>query len=322
MKRTLIYTAAALLMSLVLFARHAEAKPFYVTQETSEYMPKMAVVDGKEHRISGYKSAWLNISLSSGGRREYYYVRLRDIAALLAGKDGGFDVSWNAKSKRVALNFKKAYTPSDRDLIERPQPRHMDFEQLYLSVDGVDLEQPWTVLLADGEYYVDIDTLRTRLGNPFVVDNGEKLILYPGKTDIATVDAAGFEALLKNGEYKILFMWAPWCPHCKECAPQVKQLIEGLGGAKDKLISIVYDYAGYRESMLYPLFGIEKSPVHKVLGMNADVIAWAEKNFSDENGEIWFPTVRIIGPKGEMLDVLTNQGNWLEALQKAEKAAK
>lgn len=143
------------------------------------------VLDGKDTGIKGY-----NIEDNN-------YFKLRDVAALLDGKDAEFSVSYDQERETVIINSKSDYTKTDSDLSPLKDTDSKIKKSLHnIIVNGV--RHSLNVYTIDGYNYFKLRELGQTIG--FVVD-------YDQKNNKVTIDSRAIEpkAILNNQvEIKIL----------------------------------------------------------------------------------------------------------------------
>ena len=104
-------------------------------------------------------------SAVSSGLGDTVFYRLRDLAVAFNGTPAMFNVEWNGQ---VAITKGSEYTAAS--LAPRPEGSAIDYANITIQVDGVDVET--STLLIGGNYYVSADGLNALLGVSAVEADG------------------------------------------------------------------------------------------------------------------------------------------------------
>ena len=122
----------------------------------AEAQSRNVIVDGNAFQVD---------SAVSSGLGDTVFYRLRDLAVAFNGTPAMFNVEWNGQ---VAITKGSEYTAAS--LAPRPEGSAIDYANITIQVDGVDVET--STLLIGGNYYVSADGLNTLLGVSAVEADG------------------------------------------------------------------------------------------------------------------------------------------------------
>ena len=122
----------------------------------AEAQSRNVIVDGNAFQVD---------SAVSSGLGDTVFYRLRDLAVAFNGTPAMFNVEWNGQ---VAITKGSEYTAAS--LAPRPEGSAIDYANITIQVDGVDVET--STLLIGGNYYVSADGLNALLGVSAVEADG------------------------------------------------------------------------------------------------------------------------------------------------------
>lgn len=247
-----------------------------------------------------------------------YYIRLRDMAALLAGTDAKFDIAWDNKNKTLDLVIGKDYAKKDTDNVAKEATTKYTKVELALSLNGEKVEKPWDALIIDKEYYIQLGSLRKGLGEIYYTDlKDNEFIIYPTKTVYETTTVEGLKELYAKKDYTILFAWAPWCGWCGLEKAHLNEFLKADNNSQ--VISLIYDYKRYDDKMAHSKFELAEYPEnYKYFAMDEAMIEYLKSLTGDDS--VYFPTIFVMDKEGNVVLKYSNGENysWVQLVEKAK----